>query len=327
MEQDGLPGISVAMGTHNGAAYLAEQLESILRQTRRPDEIVLSDDASTDGTVELARDVVDSRIPLTVLRNTSAVGVTANFEQATMACTRELIALSDQDDVWAPERLATMAAEFSHRPNLLLLHGDARLVDASGLPIGQSLFEALELTPRERELVHTARAFETLLRRNLATGATTVFRRTLLASAAPFPRGWVHDEWLAIIAAAIGEVDLIDAALVDYRQHGENQIGATRLSFAGKVRRVMEPRLARNRRLATNFEILEAKLEALGAAVAPAKLALSRGKVVHEQVRLALPTSPVLRVGPVLREVSAGGYRRFSRGRGDILRDLIQPAG
>ena len=325
MEQDGHR-ISVAMGTHNGAAYLAEQLESILQQSLQPVEIVLSDDASTDDTVEIARRVIGSRIPLTVLRNATALGVTANFEQATLACTGELIALSDQDDVWAPERLAAAAAEFAAHPDLLLLHGDARLVDPRGVPIGQTLFEALEVTTRERELVHTGRAFETLLRRNLATGATTVFRRTLLASAAPFPRGWVHDEWLAVIAAAIGDVDLLDTALVDYRQHGANQIGASRLSFAGKVRRVMEPRLLRNQRLAANFAVLEAKLEALGAAVTPAKLALARGKAAHERVRLALPAVPVLRLGPVLREVASGGYRQFSRGRGDILRDLVQPS-
>ena len=325
MEQDE-PRISVAMGTHNGAAFLTRQLESILGQSLQPTEIVLSDDASTDDTVEIAQQVIGSRIPLTVLRNATALGVTANFEKATLACTGDLIALSDQDDVWVPERLATAAAEFAERPGLLLLHGNARLVDATEAPLGQTLFEALEVTARERELVHTGRAFEALLRRNLATGATTVFRRTLLATATPFPRGWVHDEWLAIIAAAIGDVDLIDAALVDYRQHGENQIGAARLSFAGKVRRVMEPRLRRNQRLAANFEVLEAKLESLGAAVAPAKLALARGKAAHERVRLALPAVPVLRLGPVLREVASGGYRQFSRGRGDILRDLVQPS-
>lgn len=325
MEQE-RPRISVAMGTHNGGTYLAEQLESILGQTLQPVEIVLSDDASTDRTVEIAQRVVGSRIPLTVLRNATALGVTGNFEQATLACTGELIALSDQDDLWAPERLETIAAEFAARPGLLLLHGDARLVDSAGAAIGQTLFEALEVTARERELVHSGRAFETLLRRNLATGATTVFRRALLASAAPFPRGWVHDEWLAIIAAATGEVDLLDAALVDYRQHGANQIGAARLSFAGKVRRVMEPRRARNERLAQNFEVLEAKLESLGDAVTAAKLDLSRGKLAHEKVRLALPAARPRRLGPVLRQVATGGYREFSRGKGDILRDLVQPA-
>jgi glycosyltransferase involved in cell wall biosynthesis len=314
------------MGTHNGAAHIAEQLESILSQSLLPSEIVLSDDASSDDTVHIAREVIGSRVPLTVLLNKRALGVTANFEQAISACTGEFVALSDQDDVWLPDRLATAVSVLARRPDLLLLHADARLVDAKGEPIGHTLFDALELTRREREFVHGGRAIEALLRRNLVTGATTVFRRELAALAAPFPTGWVHDEWLAIIAAATGQVDLVDRALIDYRQHGANQIGASRLSLGGKIRRVMEPRGERNRRLATNFATLESRLEALGTGVDSATLVLARGKAAHERMRLGLPPARPRRVVPVLRAVVRGDYRRFSRGNGDVLRDLVQPA-
>ena len=324
MDDNRLPTISVALGTHNGAAYLGAQLESILAQTVRPLEIVLSDDASTDGTVDLAVAVVGGTLPLTVIRNSPALGVTANFQQAALACRGELIALCDQDDLWAPDKLSSMAAEFAARPDLLLLHSDARLVDSAGAPLGHSLFEALEITDEEKALVHSGRAFEALLRRNLATGATVLFRRSLLASAVPFPREWVHDEWLAIVAALVGGVDLVDRPLIDYRQHGANQIGVSRLSFTGKVRRVMEPRRARNERLATNSGILESRASALPGADA-GKVDLARQKAAHERFRRALPENRALRIVPVLRQVAAGRYRRFSRGRGDILRDLVQP--
>jgi glycosyltransferase involved in cell wall biosynthesis len=317
------PGISVAMGTHNGAAYLAEQLGSILAQTLPPIEIVLSDDASTDGTVELAQRVVGDRVPLRVLRNDPALGVTANFEQAASATTGELIALSDQDDAWAPTRLEQVAAAFAARPALTLLHSDARLIDAAGAPLGDTLFGALEVTDTERELVHAGRAFDVLLRRNLVTGATTVFRRELLERALPFPREWVHDEWLAIIAAATGEIDLLEQPLVDYRQHGGNQIGATRLSLRGKFGRLAEPRRARNERLAVNSGILEQRLEQLD--VGAERLAAARGKAAHERFRRALPEVPLLRILPVARQVLRGDYRRYSRARADILRDLVQP--
>jgi glycosyltransferase involved in cell wall biosynthesis len=325
VETPGLPTVSVAMGTHNGAAYLAEQLESILSQTVLPVEIVVSDDASTDDTVALARRVVRDGVPLVVLSNPVSLGVTANFEQAVRACTGDLIALCDQDDRWASNRLELIVAEFARRPDLLLLHSDARLVDAEGRPLGTTLFEALEVTAQEKRLLHGGRAFGALLRRNLATGATTVFRRSLLEAALPFPGEWVHDEWLAIMAALGGDVDFLEAPLIDYRQHSANQIGAKRLTFAGKVRRVMEPRRARNERLAANFVILEEKLESMAASVDPVKLALVRGKAAHERFRRALPEARILRVGPVLKEVFSGDYRRYSRGRGDILRDLVQP--
>ena len=325
MQTQSTPTVSVALGTHNGAQWIAEQVESILAQSLLPIEIVLSDDASTDDTVAIAERVVAGRLPLRLLRNEPALGVTGNFEQAALACTGELIALCDQDDARHPNRLETMVAAFAARPGLLLLHGDARLVDSAGQSLGHTLFEALELSAEERELVHSGQAFDALLRRNLATGATTVFRRSLLDTATPFPRQWVHDEWLAIIAAATGEVDLLEAALVDYRQHGGNQIGATRLSLVGKVRRVSEPRAARNERLATNFGLLVEKLEALEG-IDPAKLEGARGKLAHERIRRDLPVIPILRIVPVLREVASGRYRRFSRGPADILRDLVQPA-
>jgi len=318
-----LPTISVALGTHNGAVYLAEQLESILGQTLLPVEIVLSDDASTDGTIELARRVVGTRVPLRVISNPVALGVTANFEQAALACTGDLVALCDQDDRWAPDRLASMSAEFAARPGLLLLHTDARLVDSAGAALGHTLFEALEVTEEEKRLVHSGRALQALLRRNLATGATTVLRRTLLTAAVPFPREWVHDEWLAMVAALAGGVDLLEAPLIDYRQHGSNQIGVAKLSLAGKVHRLLEPRRARNERLAVNFAILEERVGSME--VGAAERELVRAKAQHERRRRSLPEARILRIVPVLRLAAAGSYRRFSRSAADILRDLVQP--
>ena len=198
--------ISVALCTHNGERFLEEQLRSILSQTLQPDEIVLSDDASTDGTVALAERILAEHpsVRLRVLRNGSPLGVTKNFEQAVSTTTGELVALSDQDDVWEPERLQRYAAEFAARPTLLLLHGEAELVDAEGALMGVRLFDALDTNPWELDRIRSGRAFDALVRRNLALGASVVFRRTLLEHALPFPVSWVHDEWLAIIAAAIG---------------------------------------------------------------------------------------------------------------------------
>src|SRR4051812_16867623 len=123
--------VSVALCTHNGAAYIAEQLASIVAQNPQPAEIVLSDDASTDDTVAIARGIMSEHpgIDFRVLENRPALGVTGNFERAIAERGGELIALSDQDDLWHPGRLAAIAAIFADRPELLLLHGDARLVD------------------------------------------------------------------------------------------------------------------------------------------------------------------------------------------------------
>ena len=130
--------ISVALCTHNGTRFIGEQMRSICFQTLPPGEIVLSDDASSDDGVAVARAALREceqarpglSIDLRVIENSPPLRVTKNFEQAALACRGDLIALSDQDDVWHPERLARMAAEFERRPDLLLLHTDARLVNA-----------------------------------------------------------------------------------------------------------------------------------------------------------------------------------------------------
>ena len=321
--------ISVAIGTHNGARFIAEQLTSILDQTLAPDEIVLSDDASTDGTVELAERLVADHpgsTRLVVLRNATPLRVTANFAQAIAATTGDLVALADQDDVWMPHRLERAVAEFTARPSLTLLHADARLVDERGEPIGGTLLEAIEVSVAERDLYRARAAFDALLRRNLVTGATTMFRRALFETASPLPAGWVHDEWLAIIAAATGEVDMIEVPLIDYRQHGGNQIGAQRLSLTGKLRRMLEPRRARNARLAANSAVLAERLDGLDG-VALEHRAAAHEKAEHERVRNGYPASRWRRLGPVLRERRTGRYAYSARGNADIVRDLLQPVG
>ena len=327
MTSDGQLDVSVALCTHNGADFVEEQVRSILAQTRPPTQIVLSDDASTDATVALVTALVEpSGIPFTVLANSEALGVTRNFEQAVRACSGDLIALSDQDDVWHEQRLEVMTALFAGRPELLLAAGDARLVDEHGAPLEHSLFEALEISADEFASMRDGKAFATLLHRNLATGATTVFRRSLAEAAMPFPKAWVHDEWLASLGAAIGSIELVRDRLVDYRQHGSNQIGVSKLSLVGKLRRVFEPRSARNLRLVARAEALVDRLETTELTVDVGVLDGARGKLAHERLRSSLPVRRLARMLPVLREWRRDGYSLYGRGSADALRDLLQPA-
>jgi len=325
--------VSVALCTHNGAEYLDKQLLSILGQTAPPEEIVLSDDASRDDTVAIAERVLSewraahpgSAPRILVLRNPAVLGVTANFEQALAACTGDVIALSDQDDVWVPHRLEVMVGAFARRPDLDLLHSDARLVDGAGNDLGTTLLETLGVTPAVQAAEHSGRAFDLLLRRNIITGATALVRRDLVTRSRPFPAAWVHDEWLAMVAAVTGVVDVLDEPLVDYRQHDANQIGVTTLDAAGRLGRLRAPRTLRNQRLLARADVLAARAPAFMPAPSPDRLTLIEAKLVHERMRSDLPAVRVARVWPVLREWTTGRYSRFGRGLQDVLRDLVQP--
>lgn len=324
--------ISVALCTYNGAAFIREQVRSICLQSRPPQEIVLSDDASTDGCVDIARAAVaecaaerpEHPVALRVLQNTTALRVTKNFEQAVRACEGDLIALSDQDDVWKPDRLARMAAEFERRPDLLLLHTDARLVDDDRRDLGQSLFHALEVKPFEMNWIHGGNAFDVFLRRNLVTGATAIFRRSLLADAAPFPVEWLHDEWLAIVASTVGGVDVLEDELIEYRQHASNQIGARRDTFMGKIRKALASRGDTHVKRAIKAELLLARLLTLGDRVSPVTIEKVRSKIEHQRFRAALPARRIERCVPVLREAMTGRYDKFGRGVRGVVRDLFE---
>ena len=322
--------VSVALGTHNGARYLGEQLDSILRQTHPVAEIVLSDDASTDGTVELAeravaeRRATDAATPaLVVLRNPVALGVTANFEQAIGATSGDLIALSDQDDLWHPDRVARGVAAFEARPGVDLVAAEARLVDDGGHPLGASLFETLGVDAGIRDRL-VAAPFEELLTRNVVTGATAMFTSRLARRAAPFPPGWVHDEWLAVVASMTGGIAVIPDAVIDYRQHGGNQIGVTRLGAGGRLARLREPRTARNARLLTRAQELAERVPEIGGGDARVE-AEAAAKLAHEVMRQGIPAGRLRRIGPVLREWRTGAYARYGLGAQDVLRDLVQP--
>ncbi len=323
--------VSVALCTRNGARFLPAQVQSICTQDMPPRQIVLSDDGSTDGSVDVVRSALaqwgaDRSIELTVFQNTQPLGVTRNFEQAVRACRHELIALSDHDDVWHPGRLARMAAPFEARPDLSLLHSDARLVDAQLVPLGMTLFQALEVQPAEIAAIARGEAFDVLLRRNVVTGATTVLRRSLLEVALPFSTEWVHDEWLGAIAAATGGMDVLPEPLIDYRQHGSNQIGARRLTIAEKIAKAFVPRgdkyLDRLRRAQALLE----RLQALADRVPAARLLAQREKVAHQRFRAELPASRLRRLPSVLREAARGRYDRFGRGRYAIVQDLLESA-
>jgi len=325
--------ISVALCTYNGARFVEEQLLSILRQSRAVAQIIVSDDGSNDETVAVVERTFsewcarhpDHQVAVNILRNSRALGITANFEQALTACTGELIALSDQDDVWAEHRLERMVAEFETRPALLMLHADARLVNADGAPLESTLFETLGISPGELALVHGGRAAEVLMRRNIVTGATVMVRSALVERSRPFPAAWVHDEWMAMVAATTGRVDLIEEPLTDYRQHGGNQIGVTSLDIGGKLGRLRAPRSARNARLLARAEILHERASSFDPLPSLRILNMIDAKLAHEQMRSALPASRFGRVLPLVRSWRAGSYAKFGLGLQDVLRDLVQP--
>lgn len=317
--------ISVVICTYNGEAFLREQLESILGQSRRPQAIFLSDDGSSDGTLGLAREILESPaaegIEITIRTRATPLGAAGNFSEALSQISRGLVALADQDDVWHQDKLAILGSRLERERGALAVHSDAALVDATGGRFG-SLMSTLKLTTAERAALVEGRGLDALLRRNLVTGATMVVRSELLERALPVPGGWVHDEWLALVAALSGGLRFEAGELLRYRQHGGNEIGVSAPRAAdvrgrlGQLRtEFFANKTARNEALRS---LVNNRPDWLGEG---GSLAL-RGKIEHDEWRAGLPDSRLARVPAILGRWARGYYGRFARGVIDVVRDM-----
>ena len=323
------PDISVAMCTYNGAEYIVEQLESMAAQTLLPAEIVVSDDGSTDGTIALLKQTWErlasrsadlSKVKLTIMVNKTSLGVTANFEQAIAATTKKHVFLADQDDLWFPNRLEVEASKLASGVGFVF--GDARLINEKGEPLGHSLFDALALKGSERAGI-ASQPVDVLIKRNIVTGATAAFTRTVFEKAAPFPAGWVHDEWLAMVAALTGEKFAVTESLIGYRQHSSNQIGVKKNTAATRMAKLRADGATRNARLLTRISSLAERAPALEVSEADMKLIAS--SLSLQEARSRYPKNRFIRWVPVLGQVLTGRYFRVSNGARDVLRDLVQP--
>ncbi|HGM6067310.1 TPA: glycosyltransferase family 2 protein [Stenotrophomonas maltophilia] len=315
--------ISIAVCTYNGERFLQEQLDSLLAQTRHPDQLVIRDDASSDGTLALLRAFVPRAealgIAVDLQVNSLNVGYRQNFDGALRACSGDLVFLCDQDDVWYPDKLQRFCAEFDARPELLALHSDAQLIDEEGKPLHQLLFAALRYTPADRARMHAGDGFQLMLKRNLMTGAAMAFRRSILTDALPLPdKDWVHDAWIGTLAAMRGRIDSLPEALIGYRLHSNNQLG-----LGGNAR---GPRAAQRRRQLEAERLQSALLLARGRALGLPEplLALVERKNQHASVRTSLPASRLRRLPVVMGELWCGNYHRFGRGILSAGIDLVR---
>lgn len=316
--------VSVAMATYNGERFLEEQLDSIASQTHRPCELVVRDDASSDGTVALLRAFASrAPFPVRLIGGAERLGYVRNFEATIAACTGDLVALSDQDDVWLPHKLERLTAALDARPDALLAFSDAALIGEGLEPLGQTMWEAVGLGPTVQRRIAAGGPRSPLLPGALVTGATVCFRASLVPLALPMALPYWHDAWLALVATLHGAVLPVPEALVLYRQHGGNALGAPRK--AGRLRTVLrlDPLAdARAADVAGGLAALAAQARGRFSLAPDVDAALVQAEA-HNRFRAALQPYH-LRLVSVLREVGSGRYHAHSRGLRTAARDLLR---
>lgn len=218
--------ISIAMATYNGAKYLNEQLDSILKQKVTDFELIICDDCSTDETKNILEKYRSKDKRVKVFFNEKNLGYVKNFEKAISMCTGDYIALSDQDDIWLPNHLNLLLDGIKEH---YLCGADATLVNSDNKELGSTLFESFTIDTLP-ENVNDFRFM--ILYRSIFQGSAMMVTRELVNSALPFPSGIkFHDYWLVYYAFLLwGEnysgmktpVNYVKTPILRYRQHGKN---------------------------------------------------------------------------------------------------------
>jgi len=224
--------ISVAIIVCNGAQYLRTQLDSILDQTHKVDEIVVCDDTSSDNTKEILEEYKNKHPNLFFIHyNKQNIGPTKNIEKAIQACTGELILLADQDDYWVANKVATIVKWFEQNPTMNGVFTNGALMNSKEeLDNKYSLWDAMSFpykTIESKTELNNSLKFYINTVENAVTGAALAIRNNLPFLKQPFPiiKNLVHDRWLAINLAENNSLGILEDKLIRYRIHSAQAIG------------------------------------------------------------------------------------------------------
>ncbi len=228
--------IQVLLATYNGYNYIVDQIDSILLNFKRiPNyhcEILISDDASQDSTIETIRNKFGSCDNIKILSDERKGGVKNNFSYLIKSANADVVFFCDQDDFWLPNKISKFIEEFyDHNGNVIykdmpvLVHSDLCVVDKDLTPISASMFNYQKLNPDP--------TFANLIVSNSVTGCVTAINRDLLEilKGSSVNNSIMHDWYIGLIAMAMGKMIYLPRSFILYRQHGNNQVGAKKIGF------------------------------------------------------------------------------------------------
>lgn len=203
--------VSVCLATYNGGKHIKQQLETILSQLSPLDEVIVSDDGSTDQTISLVKAFNDNRIK--IYDNDHVKGPVGNFENAITKAQGDIIFLSDQDDVWFSNKVAKHKEAHA---NFDLVVSDAVVIDEDKQVLFQSFFEERK---SKKGLLYN-------LKRNSYIGCCMSFKQNIVRTSLPFPQDiHMHDWWIGLVAEVTGSVYFLNEPLMFYVRHSENASG------------------------------------------------------------------------------------------------------
>lgn len=221
--------ISVALCTYNGESYIQEQLESIIQQSVKVDEIVIRDDGSTDNTLGIVYSIANEHPELLfkVEQNQTQFGVVKNFEEAILSCQGDIVLLSDQDDVWNTNKVETIVSWFENNPSKDTVFTNASLINAEGnLYTENDLFDMVGFGLEIQKMFELGLSY-VIFQSPHATGATMAFRKCSFSPVLGYCDSlqFYHDEVIALLALNRNALGFINEPLIRYRIHSKQKVG------------------------------------------------------------------------------------------------------
>ena len=212
--------IDILMATYNGEKYLVEQLDSIINQTYRNWNLLIRDDNSTDKTLEIIQNYHKKDKRIKILKdNKGNLGIVRNFEELLKSSESEFIMFSDQDDIWVENKLDMYLKMIEKIKNKgFMIHSDAILFDKNKSNILKDTFISKKAINK---------GLENVFFNYFVQGATILISKEIKNFILPFPKEvYLHDRYIHLISELFFERIFVNKALIYYRQHGDNQIGA-----------------------------------------------------------------------------------------------------
>lgn len=319
--------ISVAMCTFNGKVFLPSQLESIVVQDRAPNELVVCDDGSSDGSDEIVRQFSHvAPFPTRLIINDKNLGSSRNFEKAISLSQGDVIVLADQDDIWLRHKLRTIDEQFSASPDLAAMFSDATLMSDTSEVLPVTLWQSHSFGQAEQRAFAAGGAFDLLLKRPVVTGATLAFRRKYCDLILPIPSGHIHDYWISLLLVACGRVRPVAELLIQYRRHHTQQLGPGRKK---SIREKLTQACTRGRAFYhAETDLLsqwkQRLVDRAGRFPVSSEVILKlEEKIDHGRFRATLPSSFLDRWPAIFREATNRNYWHYSDGWKSIGKDMF----
>jgi glycosyltransferase involved in cell wall biosynthesis len=315
--------VSIALASFNGAKYIADQLRSFADQDRRPDELVITDDGSTDHTAKIVEDFARSApFPVRFEPNPARLGYNQNFARAISLCTGQIILMSDQDDVWLPAHVRRIAEAFEAEPKVGFVTSNSTYTDDQLRPTGADIWKSERFTPSN---LNRDWQFPAWARHRALAGHASAFRADLRDVVLPIGEDWIYDQWIGLVCAACSRVVTLPDHLTLHRHHAAQAVANDQKTLAQW--HADKPTLDVDHfdREITRWRALLDRAEAHpGRLIDPRVLDVLRDRIRLLQIRQNLRRKGRLgRISGALAQLLAGRYHRSARGWLTFGRDVM----